>query len=207
MPLVAAKCTKCGGNLQVDDAKDAAICPYCNTPYIVKDAIRKYNVQVTNNITAQNINIIQESEYDRLKKMAIFEENRKNYGLASADWHRLYNQYGYKITEDDYKHMKFCEDRSHADRLIDIINNNLEGQLSFAQHGWHDDGAYGFDREIEKSLDELNKIDASVFKQGEREGVLQLVSITSQEVSKIRKRQKREYYLGPIGKLINFFDK
>ncbi len=30
MPLVNAKCTNCGGTLQVDNAKEAAVCPFCN---------------------------------------------------------------------------------------------------------------------------------------------------------------------------------
>lgn len=43
MALVNAKCTNCGGNLEVDDIRDAAICPYCKSAYIVKDAINIYN--------------------------------------------------------------------------------------------------------------------------------------------------------------------
>lgn len=39
MPLVNAKCTNCGANLKVDNTKDAAICEFCGTPYIVERAI------------------------------------------------------------------------------------------------------------------------------------------------------------------------
>lgn len=49
MPFVQAKCTNCGGVLAVDDSKDAAICPFCNTPYIVEKAINNYSI--TNNIS------------------------------------------------------------------------------------------------------------------------------------------------------------
>ena len=42
MPFVQAKCVNCGAALEVDDTKDAAVCPYCNTPYIVEKAIRNY---------------------------------------------------------------------------------------------------------------------------------------------------------------------
>ena len=48
MSLVKAQCTNCGGTLDVDNSKEAAICPYCNTPYIVEKAINCY---VTNNIS------------------------------------------------------------------------------------------------------------------------------------------------------------
>ena len=43
--LVPAVCTQCGAKLEVDPTQDAAVCPYCNTPYIVDKAIQNYNVQ------------------------------------------------------------------------------------------------------------------------------------------------------------------
>lgn len=42
MPLVKAKCTSCGANLNVDNTKDAAICEFCGTPYIVEKAITHF---------------------------------------------------------------------------------------------------------------------------------------------------------------------
>jgi len=46
MPLVAAKCTQCGSNLQVDSSKEATICPYCGTPFITEKAINNYKVEI-----------------------------------------------------------------------------------------------------------------------------------------------------------------
>lgn len=46
MPLVMAKCTNCGGVLEIDSSKDAAICTYCGTPFISEKAVNNY----TNNI-------------------------------------------------------------------------------------------------------------------------------------------------------------
>jgi hypothetical protein len=42
MPLTPAKCTQCGASLQVDPSKDAAICEFCGTPFIVEKAIAQY---------------------------------------------------------------------------------------------------------------------------------------------------------------------
>lgn len=53
--LVAAKCTNCGGSLTVDAGLEAALCPYCNTPYIVEKAIQNY--KITNNYIGTQINI------------------------------------------------------------------------------------------------------------------------------------------------------
>lgn len=36
MPLVPAKCTQCGGNLEVDSALEEVICPRCKTPFITE---------------------------------------------------------------------------------------------------------------------------------------------------------------------------
>lgn len=49
--FVAAKCTQCGANIEVDDSKDAGICSYCSMAYITQKAINNYNTHITNNIT------------------------------------------------------------------------------------------------------------------------------------------------------------
>lgn len=60
MPITEAKCTNCGANLSVDSANDAAICPYCNSAFIVEKAIQNYTFAITNNnhITAEVVNIV-----------------------------------------------------------------------------------------------------------------------------------------------------
>lgn len=63
MPLTQAKCTNCGAELEVDSAKDAAICPYCNSAYIVEKAINNYNV--TNNIENSIVNIYSNSAQEK----------------------------------------------------------------------------------------------------------------------------------------------
>ena len=44
MPFVAAKCPQCGAQLKVNDEKDAAICEFCGTPFIVEKAIHNYTI-------------------------------------------------------------------------------------------------------------------------------------------------------------------
>lgn len=56
--LIPAKCTNCGGNLTVDPAKKKAVCPYCNTSFIVNEAIHNYNIDtVEGNINVENATI------------------------------------------------------------------------------------------------------------------------------------------------------
>jgi len=45
MPLVAAKCTECGGAVQVDSEKKAAVCENCGNAFIVEEAITNFNNQ------------------------------------------------------------------------------------------------------------------------------------------------------------------
>lgn len=56
MPLVPAICTQCGAQIEVDDTYEAGICKHCGTAFITEKAINNYNV--TNNISAQTVNII-----------------------------------------------------------------------------------------------------------------------------------------------------
>lgn len=51
--LIPGICIQCGATLSVDKGKDAMVCPYCNTPFIVEKAIQ--NSSNVYNITAQNV--------------------------------------------------------------------------------------------------------------------------------------------------------
>lgn len=45
MSLVTAKCTQYGGNIGVDDTKEAGICKYCGTAFITEKVISNYNIR------------------------------------------------------------------------------------------------------------------------------------------------------------------
>lgn len=57
MPLVDAKCTNCGAAITVDSNKDAAICEYCGSAFIVEKAINNYNITNHNHINAEVVNV------------------------------------------------------------------------------------------------------------------------------------------------------
>lgn len=73
MALVPAKCTHCGGKLEVDNTKEAAICPYCGQAYIVEQAINYItnNNNVSNTITNSMVFITNNTQADANK---YFEE-------------------------------------------------------------------------------------------------------------------------------------
>jgi len=55
--IVPAKCTNCGASLNVDSSQKAAVCPYCNSAYVVEQAINNYNVSVEGNFTVNGATI------------------------------------------------------------------------------------------------------------------------------------------------------
>ncbi len=58
MGLIAAKCTQCGANIQIDDTKEAGICEFCGTAFINEKAINNYNISMDNVvINSDNVNI------------------------------------------------------------------------------------------------------------------------------------------------------
>ncbi len=73
MPIVEAKCTNCGHALKVDNSKDAAVCEFCGSAFIVEKAINNY---ISNNhykIEHANINMTDEhSVENRLENAEVF---------------------------------------------------------------------------------------------------------------------------------------
>ena len=67
MPIVAAKCTQCGADVQVDNSQEAAVCKYCGTPFIVETAIN--NFHITQNFAGANVTIMGQ-DFDSLKTRA-----------------------------------------------------------------------------------------------------------------------------------------
>ncbi len=55
MPLVQAKCTGCGANLDVESTSEVSVCRYCGASFIVEKAINNY--KITNEIRDSVVNI------------------------------------------------------------------------------------------------------------------------------------------------------
>ncbi len=57
MALLKAKCTSCGADLQVDGSRDAAICPYCGSAFVVEKAVANFYGSSVGSINASVVNI------------------------------------------------------------------------------------------------------------------------------------------------------
>lgn len=62
MALVPAKCTNCGGQIEVDSTKEAGICKHCGTAFITEKAINNYTT--INNVTNHITKIINGKEFE-----------------------------------------------------------------------------------------------------------------------------------------------
>ena len=122
MPIVQAKCTTCGGNLEVDSSLEAAVCPYCKTPYVVEKAINNYNTYVTNNITADTV-VVNQAVVD-----SEFEIDRvilKKYTGHNADV--IIPDYIQTIGDDAFSDCSFIRSVSIPDSVTSIGGDAFRG--------------------------------------------------------------------------------
>ena len=75
--VVPAICTNCGAELKVDPAKDAAVCEYCGTPFVVEKAINKYSVEHAHIDHIDNVNIDLKGSVDSIVGMLEREWDKK----------------------------------------------------------------------------------------------------------------------------------
>lgn len=127
MPLVAAKCTQCGANIEVDDTKEAGICKYCGTAFITEKAITNYNTYITNNFAGANINVMGVN-IENLLTLAKNAEETGNYSEARDYYTRvLENQ---PINCDALIGKGVCS--LYGSNLNDIRSDELIGYISKA---------------------------------------------------------------------------
>lgn len=119
MPLVAAKCTQCGADLQVDNSQDAAVCQHCGTPFIVEKAINNYNTYVTQNFAGAQVTIQGANIDSYIERAFMFLEEKK--------WENAYD-YAEKSLDIDPKCTKAYIIKYMADKRI--LNTSLISEVS-----------------------------------------------------------------------------
>lgn len=95
MKFVPARCTQCGAELSVDPSTEAAVCVYCNTPFIVEKAINNY---ITNlNIANATFNVGSTVDLQSYKTLAYEALGKQKYDVANKYFKQLY-----EANHDDY---------------------------------------------------------------------------------------------------------
>ncbi len=87
MALVPAKCTQCGGNIEVDDTHEAGICQHCGTPFITEKAINNYNTTIINNNIFSGANVTITNAVDAKTAIDIAIIALKSRDYSKADEH------------------------------------------------------------------------------------------------------------------------
>ena len=81
MALIAAKCTECGANIEVDESKDAGICKYCGTAFVTQKAINNYNVNYSVTKIITNAKERAEDLFQNAVVLYNLQEYEQAYGL------------------------------------------------------------------------------------------------------------------------------
>lgn len=92
MPLVKAQCENCNGILTVDSAKKAALCPYCETPYVVQDAINHYSTHIAN-LHTDVLNVYTGDSKDNLLRKADTYLSLGHYKRAEETYEKITELY------------------------------------------------------------------------------------------------------------------
>ena len=90
MPLVPAKCPECGGNINIDSEKRAAVCEFCKQPFVVEDAITNFNT--TYNITNHN----------SIKADVVMINESENKGQSAEELKKKFKFFFEKIKSGDH---------------------------------------------------------------------------------------------------------
>ncbi len=93
MGFIAAKCTQCGANIQVDESKDAGICSHCNTAFVTEKAINNYNSFVTNNHNYAGATIVGDNELKKWLDAATGFEKLGDIESACKTYKKITQEY------------------------------------------------------------------------------------------------------------------
>lgn len=131
MGFVAAICTQCGANIDVDDSKEAGVCSHCGTAFITEKVVNNYHIHnnVTNNIEHATIHVhTGKNETDIMQRYLAHIKNG-SYEKASECIEKLENEYPHKgityLLKADYD---FSVDRYGDDTMMnfDSIENAFD---------------------------------------------------------------------------------
>ena len=86
MALLKAKCTNCGADLQVDGSKDAAVCPYCGSAFIVEKAIANFYGSNVGSINASVVNIYSQDAKPSVSNSSKAGDSEKNLTQPSKEF-------------------------------------------------------------------------------------------------------------------------
>lgn len=151
MPFVNAKCPNCGGSLQVDNSKRAAICPFCKEAYTVEDAINNYVTNYNTNVEhlhADVVNINDEKSVDSRLHAAdtfmslgdyssaykVYDEVTKNHPYNYRGWWGLIRVKSSDFQKAALSSAEFAEIKKLYQNALSVCENPAEITKQFAAY-------------------------------------------------------------------------
>ena len=136
MALLPCKCPNCGAELEVDKSNEAAVCKYCNTPFIVEKAINNYNIH--NNFAGANIVMDDWVSLENLYTLARRALKAENFEDASNyyqdiikrapnDWEAVFFLYYCKTAIHGYDDLSSKNNfrtstKEFSDLIVEVLN-------------------------------------------------------------------------------------
>ena len=139
MPLIKAQCTNCNGILNVDSTKDAAICPFCNTPYVIEKAINFYQRNIDNR-TINNYNMPNTNIH--MRNMMMADTMFENWLISSDE--KLKSDFAYYFPTDPRNEYMSFWTKINGERIPTpgTINKEALERLLDLQHKYLYDNRY-----------------------------------------------------------------
>ena len=147
--FVPAICTNCGASLNVDSSQTAAVCPYCNSAYVVEKAIQEYRINLSGNVIANGATINING-----KNIANLLERANQYG-KSGDFDKAMDYFN-EVLDSDVN----SQDALKGIQKIKNILNNYVYQSEMTKQGMMElkKGRLILNTDVNPHLYELEKI-------------------------------------------------
>ncbi len=163
MALVLAKCTQCGGNIEVDNTQDAGICKFCGTPFVTEKVINNYNTYITNNFAGANITMSSGDveNYRTLARRAVASSNiidalqyyKKIAEINANDWESAYYIEIFSSLTNDMYNVNENAIREYATKWIACAsdldtNEKICKSLSALAKNLYEDGTHNLFKNV-----------------------------------------------------------
>lgn len=164
MALVPAICIQCGAQIEVDDTHEAGICKYCGTAFITEKVINNYVTNVTNQIYAKEVRIVDERSKELWRQLEAYDkmnDSQKRWKIITelseiTPWDPRVWLYLAKINSSSNSHYV-----DYMKKAISVADGTEKEELSLKLDRFIDD----IKKRREETRDKLNKIfeDISIF--------------------------------------------
>ena len=124
MTLEPAKCPSCGANIEVNKDLEKTICQYCGTTVLIKDAIQKYQVELTGSVQVDGLKS-DKKKFEEVEKYFKLKE----YGNAKRTLDQIIANDEFNIEANCkwiYAVIKYFDITEETFDKVDILAENRE---------------------------------------------------------------------------------